>query len=59
VYIELRHETLEVHAIGEPRWNWRVVSGRHATFGKESGWTWLRWPQPGEEVERVMGIEPT
>jgi hypothetical protein len=32
---------------------------RRATFRSYSGWTWLMWPQPGEELERVMGIEPT
>jgi len=34
-------------------------SDRRATFCGYSGWTWLTWPQPGEELERVMGIEPT
>jgi hypothetical protein len=30
-----------------------------ATSARSFGWSWLTLSQPGREVERVMGIEPT
>jgi len=39
--------------------NGRQSDDRRATFWSYLGWPWLMWPQPGEELERVMGIEPT
>jgi hypothetical protein len=32
---------------------------RCAAGARNFGWSWLTLPQPGEELERVMGIEPT